>query len=114
MTTADRDAILIAESLAPHQVKAIKILAGAFGSFEPVGFRPGLGQRMIDGMIEQGLAEKGLANEFTGKVGYRLTDLGSKVRWSLDKRRPKRQPSIRTLEPLIKQLDIRTAKPIRR
>ncbi|MFC3326065.1 hypothetical protein [Mesorhizobium cantuariense] len=113
MPVSERQAIFIAESLEPHQVKAIKILAGAFGRFEPVGFAPGLAMPMINWMIERGLAEQGIANEFTGKVGYRLTQLGAKVRWSLDKRRPTDRVKLRAIEPRIKQADLRIARPLK-
>ncbi|MBA8906460.1 hypothetical protein [Aminobacter ciceronei] len=113
MPVSERKATFIAESLKPHQVKAIKVLAGAFGTFEPVGFAPGLAMPMIDWMIENGLAEKGLANEFTGKVGYRLTELGEKVRWSLDKRQPKDRPKIKMIEPRLKPIDFRTVRPFK-
>lgn len=113
MPLNERQAIFIAESLKPHQVKAIKVLAGAFGTFEPVGFAPGLAMPMIEWMIESGLAEKGLANEYTGKVGYRLTELGAKVRSSLDRRQPKDRPKIKMLEPRLKPIDIRTVTPLK-
>jgi len=82
-----QQALLTAEALQPHQVKAVRILALAFGCFEPLGFQPGLAMPMVHWMIEAGLAEAGLANEYTGKPGYRLTAFGHEVHAQLAQRR---------------------------
>lgn len=107
----DQQALLIAETLLPHQVKALKILARGAGDFERAGALPGLAQPMIDWMLEHGFAESGWANEYTKTVGYRLSPDGSKVWSALAKRRPKDRPQIRMLEPRIKQADLRIVKP---
>lgn len=111
MAMTDREAILIAEMLRPHEVKALNVLARGAGDFERAGALPGLAQPMIDWMMERGLAESGWANEYTQTVGYRLSPDGSKVWSALRKRRPKERPQIRMLEPRIKQADLRIAKP---
>lgn len=109
--TNDQQALLIAERLKPHEVKALRILARGVGHFESIGALPGLAKPMIDWMIEHGFAESGWANEYTKTVGYRLSPLGSRVWSSLPKRRPKDRPQIRMLEPRIKQADLRIGKP---
>lgn len=114
MALTNREALAIAENLTHHEVRALKIMARGVGHFEPVGALPHLGQKMIDRMLERGFAESGLANEYTGTVGYRLTPDGSRVWSALPSRRTPERPHIRTIEPPVKRADIRTVKPIKR
>lgn len=113
MTIDDSEALSIAEALRPHEVKALKILARGVGHFERVGALPGLAQPMINWMLEKGFAESGWANDYKQIVGYRLTASGSKVWSALSKRRPKDRHKLRTLEPRIKQADLRIAKSVK-
>ncbi|MBZ9710476.1 hypothetical protein LB543_27640 [Mesorhizobium sp. ESP7-2] len=109
----DRQAIMIAEGLRPHEVKALRILAGTAGDFDPVGSLPGLAQPMIDHLLAMGLAEQGIANEYKGTVGYRLSPLGSAVFSSL-KDRKRQKPKLRMIASAIKSVDLRIAKPPRK
>ncbi|RCS25831.1 hypothetical protein DUT91_03470 [Phyllobacterium salinisoli] len=101
----NRQALLIAQNLESHDVKALRILVKkAMGSFEPLGSMSGLGQTMVSRFIDRGLAEMGLANAYTGETGYRATALGRAVYTALDLRKPNSRPKIRMLEPRINAL----------
>ncbi|RWK12168.1 hypothetical protein [Mesorhizobium sp.] len=68
---------------------------------------------MIDHLLANGLAEQGIANEYKGTVGYRLSALGSAVFSSLKHRKPKGS-KLKAIEPTIKPIDFRTVKPFGR
>jgi hypothetical protein len=99
----NQEALSIAESLAPHEVKALRILfRRSLGEFERLGAMTGLGQTMIDRFIDSGLAEQGVVNAFTGAIGYRATELGRDVFAALDQRRPVDQSRLVVIEPRLK------------
>lgn len=91
---------VLAAQLRPHEVKSLRILARrSTGGFERLGAMPGVGQSMIDQMVERGLAEQGVFNQVTAEVGYRLSQLGSEVIAALAAR-PKAAPSgLSSLQP---------------
>ncbi|MBD0416133.1 hypothetical protein [Oryzicola mucosus] len=100
-----RQAAIIAQSLEPHEVKALRILFKAsIGSFEKLSGMPGIREPMVDRLAELGLAEKGTANTYTGAIGYRTTALGTAVFSALDKRPRKPSPKINALPSRIATL----------
>ena len=100
MTT---QAQLIADSLEPHQRKALKAMARTVGHFEQIDRLPWIGQGMADWLVDQGLAETGPPYSGTG-VGYRLSELGTEV-FHTKRRRQKGGPRLSSLPPLIKPID---------
>ena len=83
MTHEDKQ-FLSSVTLGAHDWRGVRELANALGEFEPLAKRSNLGRIVADRLVVLGLAEKGFSQRY-GSQGYRLTDLGRKVRergWS--------------------------------
>ena len=73
------DDFLAKETLTAHEWRGILELANALSLFEPLAKRRNLGRKVADHLVAHGLAEKGDSGGY-GAVGYRLTDLGWRIR----------------------------------
>lgn len=84
MTKSPSDASvrIIAASLRPADMKALNVLRKAFSSFTSCSALPGISNDMAEALLSLGLAEKGTPEGCIGnpKTGYRLSDLGWRVR----------------------------------
>jgi hypothetical protein len=96
------EALSIAESLKPHDVKALNRLAIAGSAFEQAKALIGIQLPMIEYLISKGLAEEGIANTTLGTVGYRLSAKGHAVRAALPFRRPKPGIRLAVMPPRLK------------
>jgi hypothetical protein len=79
----DDDTFLSTVTLSGREWRAILELSKAYGEFEPLAMRSGIGPLALERLMEMGLVEKGrTADRFdrrTFPVGYRLADRGWKV-----------------------------------
>lgn len=82
--TDDNQDFLATVSLTAHEWRGVNELANALNDLEPLAKRGNLGQTVVDRLVAIGLAEEGPvdARYAAGgyRTGYRLTDLGRKVR----------------------------------
>lgn len=79
MTTYDEN-FLTRERLDANEWRGIEQLANAGSEFEPLAKRGNLGAVIAERLVDLGLAEKGQCPDRCASVGYRLTDLGWKIR----------------------------------
>ncbi len=70
---------LSSAALDAHEWLGVCELAKALGEFEPLSKRGNLGPIIANRLVALGLAEKGFSQRYDSQ-GYRLTDLGWKVR----------------------------------
>jgi hypothetical protein len=82
-TMIDDDTFLATVTLSGREWRAVLELSNAYGDFEPLAMRRGIGPIALERLIEMGLVEKGRTpDRFDRKsfpVGYRLADRGWKV-----------------------------------
>lgn len=82
--TDDNQDFLDSISLNANEWRGVNELANAQSDLEPLAKRSNLGQTIADRLVAIGLAEEGPVNTRYAaigyKTGYRLTDLGWKVR----------------------------------
>lgn len=75
------DDFLASETLDQHEWRGVDELANALVDFEPLSKRGRLGATVAERLVARGLAEKGpCSDRYRGVIGYRLTDLGWKVK----------------------------------
>ena len=83
MTEAE-EYFLANTSLDAHEWRGVGQLANALSDLEPLAKRGNLGEVVADRLVSLGLAEKGQAVDryyaIGMKVGYRLTELGWRVK----------------------------------
>ncbi len=77
--TYEDEQFLSSVTLGAHDWRGVRELANALGEFEPLAKRGNLGRIVADRLVVLRLAEKGFSQRY-GSQGYRLTDLGWKVR----------------------------------
>lgn len=83
MTEADED-FLANTALDAHEWRGVGQLANALGEFEPLAKRGNLGETVAERLVSLGIAEKGPSSSAYAArgmpVGYRLTELGWKLK----------------------------------
>lgn len=82
--TEDEEYFLANTALDAHEWRGVGQLANALSIFEPLAKRGNLGEVVADRLVSLGLAEKGPSSDryfaIGMKVGYRLSELGWKVK----------------------------------
>lgn len=84
MTTDNDEHFLSHESLDAHEWRGVCQLVNALNDFEPLAKRARLGEVVAERLVSLGLVEKGpVVDRYRwtdDTVGYRLTELGWKVK----------------------------------
>jgi hypothetical protein len=94
-----------------HYWKGLNRLRTAFSYGEPLSKHPGVGPTIAGWLLERGLIESVDNPQYPGQTCYRITALGYAVLKRGQRAKPPRRPRLNMLEPRLKTLDTRVAKP---